>query len=103
MQKKQNKKVDLYTHEEHLFDSVIEQYPNKILKRDSDSVDLEKESYIVDDGDRGILYSLFNLNYPILENILQTTSCEYEIRDSKTGEFIKIKSLPKKLRREHLS
>jgi hypothetical protein len=103
MPKKQNKKVDLYTYEEPLFDLIIGQYPNKISNKDSDSVDLENECYLVDDGDRGILYSLFNLNYSALEKILKTTSREYEIRDSKTGEFIKIKSIPKKLGREHLS
>jgi hypothetical protein len=103
MAKERSKKVDLYTYEEPLFDLIMGRYPKKISEQASDSVGLEYETYLLDDGDEGILYSLFNLNYKTLKNIIQNSKSEYEIRDSKTGEYIEIKSLPKKLGREHLS
>tara|TARA_Y100000310_G_scaffold268360_1_gene280934 strand:- start:2084 stop:2371 length:288 start_codon:yes stop_codon:yes gene_type:complete len=89
MNPKKNKSglVDLYTFDAHLEQKLIEDF----------FLDGKFQEHIDKSGmDGRSLYCFYKINDVELNDFLVGKKHEYEIRNSKTGELIKVKILPRK-------
>jgi len=72
--------ADLFTHSRELDDLILSCYPRKIFE----------SQHEIDETENPKLYCFYDLDYNELRNFLEGRNYEYELRDSKTGDILKV-------------